>query len=191
MKNEKKYRSLLLSVLLSMLSIFLPHMAFADAGCGGFDLTIKKYHYEARVLIDESEACGIGNYHLIIKTPGGRVSHFTAQRDGFIQQVWLEPLGKSKQPAVILWVQNVGSGSYGELNVYVPSVPNPNNYVRDKIAPLPSTVKGYGGHEQYMVTDGDIYLIYPRYKPNDPMCCPSDGQAIFRYNFQKKQWIEQ
>jgi hypothetical protein len=189
MKKYTRYHLQLLLFLLSTISVFLSSIAFAS--CGGLDITLRKYHYEARTIIDEFEDCSIGSYHLIIKTPAGTVSHFTVQRDGWLQQMWVEPLDQSKQPAVILWLQNAGSGSYGALNVYVPSVKNVNVYTRTKIAPLPSTVKGYQGHDQYTVTDGSIYLSFPRYKPNDSSHCPSDGQALFKYDFKNKKWIEQ
>jgi hypothetical protein len=189
MKSYKSYYLLLLSVLLNMISIFLPSVVFAR--CHGLDLTIRQHLYEARAIIDESEDCSIGSYHLIIKTPDGKVSRFTAQREGWLQQMWFEPLNKNKQPSVILWLQSTGSGSYGKLDVYVPSVNSNNLYVRTKIAPLPPTVKDYQGHDQYTVTDGVLYLSFPRYKPNDPNYCSSDGQALFKYDFQNKKWVEQ
>ncbi len=189
MKNKKRYYLLLVSAVLSIIGIFSAGMAFA--GCNGLDWTIRKYHYEARVIINESEECSIGRYHLIIKTPGGKISNFTSQRDGWIQRIWLEPLGKTTTPSVIVWLQNVGSGSYGIVNVYTPASGQANTYTLLKMASLPSTVKGYEGHDEYTVTDGTIYRAFPRYKSTDPNGCPSGGQALFKYDLQNNQWIEQ
>lgn len=189
MESCEKYYLLFLSVLVSFINVFLANVAFAR--CGGLDLTIHKHHYEARAIIDQSEDCSIGTYHLIIKTPGRKVSYFTVQREGWLRQMWFEPLNKSQQPSVILWLQNVGSGSYGKLNVYIPSIKHADLYVRTKITSLPLTVKGYQGHDRYTVAEGSLYLSFPRYRPHDPNCCPSDGQALFKYDFQNKKWIEQ
>jgi hypothetical protein len=30
-------------------------------------------------------------------------------------------------------------------------------------------------------SDGEVTLVYPLYRPNDPLCCPGAGQATVRF----------
>lgn len=154
----------------------------------GLRMAVEQQHYQVIINVKANESCSLGYYTLSITTPDKKQQALTVERDGTIMAVWVEPLNHSKRPSIIIWTQSAGSGASGKLDVY--SADKNNKFALKKLAPTDKLVAGYMEHENYTVKNGTIYLSFPIYKKTDPNCCPTGGQAKFKYDFQNNQWIK-
>lgn len=85
-------------------------------------------------------------------------------------------------PEVFVFLQSVGSGSYGSAIGY--SVNNGKSMSQiafPNITDHPQASKGYMGHDKFGIQNFSLYQLFPIYKENDTNATPTGGQRIIRY----------
>jgi len=86
-------------------------------------------------------------------------------------------------PEVLVYIQSVGSGSYGSVIGY--SVNNGKSM--SQIAPLPEvtenekTKTGYMGHDEFAIVENNLIQRFPVYKPDDINAKPTGGTRQIQY----------
>ena len=131
-----------------------------------------------------------GSYSLKVyrNNRDGYVTGRVAGRDGSVAGVWFDDLDNDDNPDALVWIRNVGSGSYGQLHAYTLE----NAQLKQVVLPEAGfeLVKGYRGRDTYSMEDGRLYRTFPRYRPNDSMADPSGGTIKLRLEFVSRSWVD-
>ncbi len=151
--------------------------------------TVRDQNTVARVSVPDSEPRSLGTYHAEVTWSDGTKGTIQAERDGTIDGVWLVDLDSSGTPELVVATSVVGSGAYGDLQVYQRAG---GALTRLDMPPLddPST-SGYMGHDVFSIRDGRIYRSYPLYREGDSNAEPTGGNAVFWYSLADRMWISQ
>ena len=85
-------------------------------------------------------------------------------------------------PEIYIYVTSAGSGSYGELVAY--SANNNNSLSEIYLQPLendPENSKGYMGHDEFTVIEGNLARRFPIYKADDTNAKATGGMRQLQY----------
>jgi len=136
------------------------------------------------------EASSIGSYSLRVYRNNrdafidGRVD----TRNGSIAGLWFADLDSDHNPEVCIWLENTGSGSYGELRVY--TLEDAQLKQIQLSEPSFRLTSGYRGHDEYTLQDGQIYRTFPLYRATDSMSEPTGGTTRLILDFASRRWVE-
>jgi len=107
----------------------------------------------------------------------------THEIEGTVMNAEIGDLNIDGNPEVLVYIQSVGSGSYGSVIGY--SVNNGKSMSR--IAPLPEVPEnpeasnGYMGHDEFAIVENTFIQRFPVYKPGDSNANPTGGMRQIQY----------
>lgn len=107
----------------------------------------------------------------------------THRIEGTVMNAEVGDLNIDGFPEVLIYIQSVGSGSYGSVIGY--SVNNGKSM--SQIAPLPEvsenekTKTGYMGHDEFAIVEHTFMQRFPIYKPDDINAKPTGGMRQIQY----------
>lgn len=108
-----------------------------------------------------------------------RVEH---EIDGTVTNAEIEDLNRDGSPEVLVYIQSVGSGSYGSVIGY--SVNNKKSmsqiYLPD-IMDNPEASEGYMGHDEFAIVETTFARRFPIYKEGDTNNNPTGGTRQIQY----------
>jgi hypothetical protein len=102
--------------------------------------------------------------------------------DGVVTGAEIADLNSDGSPEIYIYINSVGSGSYGELVAY-----SANNKKSLSEIYLPSlsdekvNTKGYIGHDEFAVVETSLHRRFPVYAEGDSNAKPTGGIRILQY----------
>lgn len=108
---------------------------------------------------------------------------FTHEIEGTVMNAEIGDLNIDGYPEVLVYIQSVGSGSYGSVIGY--SVNNGKSL--SQIAPVPEVSEnpeasaGYMGHDEFAIVENTFIQRFPVYKPGDSNAKPTGGMRQIQY----------
>lgn len=110
---------------------------------------------------------------------GRELTTTTQALDGTVTDAVVTNLNEDKYPELLVFVQDAGTGSYGQLIGY-----EFMNQGRKPVA-LPAlsgkAATGYQGHDEFRVEGRELLRTFPVFQEADANCCPSGGKRTVRY----------
>jgi hypothetical protein len=148
-----------------------------------------------RVTHGNKEAASIGSYmislyrvyHGSLGEDDDFITGLVRPRDGSVEQVWITQLDKGKEPEIIVWTKCVGSGAYGELDLF--------RFTGANLVPLPFGssrgigIAGYMGHDEFKIKGGVLFRAFPLYKESDCNADPTGGTMKLVLDFKYMKWM--
>jgi hypothetical protein len=102
--------------------------------------------------------------------------------DGRVVDAEIEDLNADGYPEILIYTQSAGSGSYGDVIAY--SVNNGKSVSQVYFPPLsenPKAMKGYMGHDEFMLIENSLARRFPIYKEGDTNANPTGGLRQVQY----------
>ncbi len=102
--------------------------------------------------------------------------------DGRVVDAEIEDLNADGYPELLIYIQSAGSGSYGDVIAY--SVNNGKSVSHVYFPPLsenPEAMKGYMGHDEFMLIENSLARRFPIYKKGDTNAQPTGGMRQIQY----------
>lgn len=107
----------------------------------------------------------------------------THEIEGTVMNAEVGDLNIDGFPEVLVYIQSVGSGSYGSIIGY--SVNNGKSMSQiatlPEVAENPDTGVGYMGHDEFAIVENTFVRRFPVYKPNDINAKPTGGMRQIQY----------
>ncbi len=126
----------------------------------------------------ESAATGIAASRPVAAT--------TDHRNGVIQNCWMADIYGDENAEILIFSTSVGSGSYGQLQVY--KFDGTHLRHAELPDPMPDLMVGYMGHDWYELMDGILYRKFPLYLEDDANCCPRGGDKAIKFDRLSSTW---
>jgi len=105
-----------------------------------------------------------------------------AEADGSISNVEIGDLNADGYPEIYVYINSVGSGSYGSLVAYAS---NRNKSLSEIYLPSlennPEVSTGYMGHDEFTVGEGALLRRFPIYRDGDTNAKPTGGIRQIQY----------
>jgi len=175
----------LLTATALLLVTALPGSAWAGAA---FNKTLKLQGISLQV-----QSRGEGSQQqLTITTTGAKPPIKPIQQtvNGRVVGAEVADLNSNGLPEIYVFVQGVGSGSYGELVAY--AVMKGSELSPITLPELTgANAKGYQGHDEFQVVEACLARRFPIYKPDDSNAKASGGQRQICYKLKAGEagWI--
>ncbi|SHI81210.1 hypothetical protein SAMN02745146_1581 [Hymenobacter daecheongensis DSM 21074] len=124
----------------------------------------------------------VGQRQLAVRAEQAGQELTTAQDTiaGEVQDAQLARLTTGPGDELLVFVEGIGSGSYGEVRGYWFGGQD-----WERMEPLPKlagpAARGYQGQDKFRVQGRELVRTFPIYLPTDANCCPSGGTRIIRY----------
>ncbi len=102
--------------------------------------------------------------------------------EGIVVGAEAADLDADGSPEIYVYVQSVGSGSYGSLAAY--SANNRKSLSQIYLPPVAAddkAVKGYQGHDAFAVEGNTLVRRFPVYRQGDTNAAPTGGTRQLRY----------
>ena len=123
---------------------------------------------------------------------GDSLGEVQAEADGTITSVEIEDLNADGYPEIYIYVNSVGSGSYGSLIAYAS---NRNKSLSEIYLPSlednPEISRGYMGHDEFAVAEGTFLRRFPVYREVDTNAEATGGTRQVQYKLEAGEagWI--
>lgn len=113
-------------------------------------------------------------------TAAGQFASVSAEADGTLVDIEVDDLDANGYPEIYVFVQSVGSGSYGSLIAYAS---NRNKSITPIHLPDLSAkqASGYMGHDKFKIGEGKLLRRFPIYLPGDTNSRPTGGMRQIQY----------
>jgi hypothetical protein len=114
------------------------------------------------------------------------------QADGLVVRAEVADLDVDRSPEIYVYVQSVGSGSYGSLIAYAAN--NRKSLSEINLLPLDRdqrAAKGYRGHDEFRVAERTLVRRFPVYLDGDTNAKPTGGMRQIHYKLAKGEagWL--
>jgi len=108
--------------------------------------------------------------------------------EGTVLNAEVGDLNNDNSPEVLVYIQSVGSGSYGSVIGY--SVNDGKSMSRinlPEVAENPKTNMGYMGHDEFAIVENTFVQRFPVYKPGDVNAKPTGGMRQIQYKLKNRE----
>ena len=175
-------KSLLLietSILLSVVIVFPVNVSADDQG-GAYDKTLMLNGISFHVSCVNDSSLN----KMMIGPLGLEIDNSVIKKeiDGIVTGAEVDDLNGDGSPEIYVFINSVGSGSYGSLVAY--SSNNKKSLSEIYMPPLTDDAensKGYMGHDQFTIIEGSLTRLFPIYKKNDTNANPTGGMRQLEY----------
>ncbi len=112
--------------------------------------------------------------------------------DGIVTGMEIADLNADQSPEIYVYVQSVGSGSYGSLVAY--GANNRKSLSEIYLPPVTENAeaaKGYMGHDEFAVVESNFVQRFPIYREGDTNANPTGGTRQLQYELTlgEASWI--
>ena len=147
---------------------------------GVFDKTLKKDGISFHMSCANDSSLN----NLIIVPLGLTIDNSVIKKevDGIVTGAEVDDLNGDGSPEIYVYINSVGSGSYGSLVAYGSN--NKKSLSEIYLPPLENDAtngKGYMGHDAFTITKNRLVRRFPVYKNNDSNANPTGGTRQLQY----------
>ena len=154
--------------------------AYAEEKKEGFDTRLTQSDVRFHITCPNSGS--LNNLTIIPEGLSLDNSTITTEIDGIVTGAEIDDLNGDGFPEIYIYVNSAGSGSYGSLVAYSS---NQNKSISPiYLPPLENdklNAKGYMGHDQFAILNGELTRSFPVYKENDSNARPTGGTRQLSY----------
>lgn len=164
----------------------------AEAAMSGFNQS-----YELNGIKFLVEATRSGSLNTLTITPNGLTESnevIVREIDGAVANAEVDDLDADGSPEIYVYVNSAGSGSYGSLIAY--SANKGKSLSEIYLPPLDEdkvNAKGYMGHDEFAVVEGNLVRRFPTYNEGDTNAQPSGKTRQIQYKLKPGEagWVLQ
>jgi hypothetical protein len=150
------------------------------AAPAGFDGTFQLQGVTFRVTCPN--ASSMNEMTLVTSGLVGAKGPITQEVDGIVTGAAVADVNSDGLPEIYVFVQSVGSGSYGSLVAYSANGKRSLSPIHfPPVSENPRISKGYMGHDAFAIVENRFVQRFPVYRPGDTNASPSGGMRQVRY----------
>ncbi len=150
---------------------------------------------ELQGLAFDISATAEGSINTVTVTPHGlsqQKTPVTSEIDGTVTGAEIDDLDANGFPEVYIYVTSAGSGSYGSLAAWaVNRGKSMTPIILPPVADSPTLSKGYMGHDEFAVVEGNLVQRFPLYGDLDTNARPTGKTRQLQYKLKAGEagWV--